>query len=152
MSADVYMTGANGDLKMTDAIVEIDPARELTRTSQAALAQQLHTAVMIGEGEWFVNALEGVPWVRLTTPKIRNLGAIAEEVRRALRSVPQVREVRNVSVTQSGRAISISLDVRVRGRNLVGQILVDPSAKEKSIVGDNAVYSVIFPVLGVDPI
>lgn len=103
MSADVLMTGTDGDLLPTDLITD-------TENSRALLAQQVDTNLHIAEGEWPVDILSGIDWIGYFTDRRVNMQALTADVKRAIEEIPNI-----LVTTISGRQVQRTVQINIEG-------------------------------------
>lgn len=102
MSADVFMTGTDGDLVPSDLIADTENSTEL-------IAQQVDTNLHISEGEWPVDILSGIDWIGYFTERRVNMQALTSDVKRNMEEIPNVL-VTAISGQQIQRTVQLSIE------------------------------------------
>lgn len=96
----------------------IEGGRIVISTGADAARDRLFTALSTQLGEWFLDASDGVPYY--PTPGARSIlggkmteGEVSAILRRRILSDPEVSRIVTMSVSQSGRSVSVSAEVQL---------------------------------------
>jgi hypothetical protein len=103
-----------GDIVLTDDAVTLV-------TDADAIAQNLRIRLRMFRGEWFLNPLEGMPYLENVFQKNPKIPVVAALFRRAIRETPGVAEVVSFvpNYDAATRTFSVSFEARVE----TGEIL-----------------------------
>ncbi len=88
-----------------------------------AIAQEMRIAMLFHRGEWDLNTLVGIPYISQVFVKNPSIAALNVLFTRAVRSVPGVNEVNNMSVVFDNTARALTVDYRATAQD--GGIIED---------------------------
>lgn len=112
--SDIKLTTDTHDLDVTDqalslVVDEVD--------SPEAITQELRIALRFVRGEWALNVLVGIPYYTEVFIKNPSLAAIATLFTRAIRSVPGIIEVPELTPTFDNSTRQLAIDFSAKAQN-----------------------------------
>lgn len=80
-------------------------------TGPAAVAQRVKWRLMTHRGEWFADPRVGLPWKSWSRQRTLPVPVVRAYLRAEVLKTPGVERVGKISIAQSGRAVSIQIEI-----------------------------------------
>jgi hypothetical protein len=108
--------------------LEITRGRLRVVTGTEAIAQRLRVRLRLFRSDWFLDTLAGVPYHDYVLRKRSSPGVRREVFRRAIASMPGVREIvsLDVQLDQRARTLTVTCEVRTDDLTVVPFTLAEP--------------------------